>query len=354
MRRMRGFTIFEMVIVIIMVGLLTAGLSPLVVSSHTRSMENDERAALRTAKDALIAYALTNGGLPPHWEPAATDGLLPTLPATWVPATHYSFFPTDEFLASQSKPATGVAGFGSYRKAFWYDPRDELRADYENPLATPGYVALKTSPTPQKFCNNVRAALASITYSAPQVCRLPQVGEETTACPGGAAAVSPVAFVLASFGNDRRPNKAHADLNLVTPERKYENPARATNHSAGSGAGVGDTKYDDMVVSVSLSELAQECEKTVEASVCPGGEKFVSLINADTGTIYYRLGSGACTPLLSKTSAPLSCLDPATANLRLFNTSACNGGGNAVTLTDTNTDGRVDALATSWNNAVSY
>jgi type II secretory pathway pseudopilin PulG len=360
MRRMRGFTIFEMVIVIIMVGLLTAGLSPLVVSSHTRSMENDERAALRTAKEALIAYALTNGGLPPHWAPAATDALLPTLPGAWAPATHYSFFPTDAVLAADNRPATGVAGFGSYRKAFWYDPRHELRADYGAvglPVTT-GYVALNTSPTPQKFCSNVRTALASLppfTTSLPQVCRLPQVGEETTACPGGAAAVSPVAFVLASFGNDRQPNKAHASLDLTAPVRQYENPARATNHSAGSGVGVGDTKYDDMVFSVSLSELAQECEKTVEASVCPGSEKFLSLINADNTSIRYKLGAaGACTELSSKTSVALSCVDPATANLALFNNATCVGGGTAVSLTDTNTDGRVDVLATSWNNAVSY
>lgn len=64
MRRLTGFTMVEMTIVLIMIGILTAALAPLLLRQHTNTMEEKDRVALEEAKVAIISYAMTSGGVP--------------------------------------------------------------------------------------------------------------------------------------------------------------------------------------------------------------------------------------------------------------------------------------------------
>ncbi len=58
--RALGFTMIEMTIVLIMIGILTASLAPLILRQHNNTMEERDRVALENAKTAIINYAGTN------------------------------------------------------------------------------------------------------------------------------------------------------------------------------------------------------------------------------------------------------------------------------------------------------
>lgn len=353
-----GFTIFEMVIVLIMVGILTAGMVPLLRTQHTRTMEDANRQALATAKDVVVSWALANGGLPlplTSVAPTTKNEYVPLYPPGWV-ANNESYLPWDEHMVANSLPPLGVPTFGSYRKYFWYDLRKELRRDYGaagNPQSPP-YVNLDAAPTPQNFCANVKLALNDTPVApgaAPYVCRLPTTGEETTACPGTVSAASPAAFVITSFGNDRTPDQAHALLNVVAPGpfvRNYENPARSVNFERFAG---GDIHYDDKVVSVSLTELAGQCDKLVGPTCAQSAERMLRLAKTSAVgvDIYYRIAGGACqlwpaaTPQIFR-----GCMAGAT-TAGVFSDNLCTTGilpATDLNTLDTNSDRIADVLVT--------
>lgn len=341
-RRIGGFTIFEMVIVLIMLGILTAGLAPLLRTQHTQTMEDANRKGLNTARDVLITYALTNGGLPvPLTGAAAIATNKQVYEPTYIAGTQIansakSYLPWDEYMVSLPTPLPplGVPTFGSYRKFFWYDPRTELRTDYmiltlagldgQNPRYMP-LLEAKTGfpggPLPGaidprlSLCANVRTAMKLATVTDPRVCRLPNNSEMSDSCPGTAATASPAAFVIASFGNDRTPDKAHADIDTDPATsvnvRNYENPARPVNYEHSAAP---DIHYDDAVVSVSLAELASRCDQSGVA--CSADKRYLTIKNTSGAeqTLYYKTGGGVCTPvtIASDTRSSLGCLDSAT------------------------------------------
>jgi len=243
MKTQAGFTIFELVIVLVMVGLLTAGLVPLLTAQHARSMDQDEREALVNARAALIGYALSRNGFPAPLTSAADEfdpSMRPVFPPGWV----ITGTNRNESYLPWGNAHLGVNPFGAYRKYFWYDVRADL-------LEIPNV-------SPPNFCSRVQAAM-SADAAAPFVCLLPTVEQDTTPCPGGTANASSAAFTLVSFGSDMAPNMAHASLNLLAtpPVRNYENPARAINRTRLAAS---SPFYDDMVVSLSLAELVRECQ----------------------------------------------------------------------------------------------
>jgi len=307
MQRQQGFTIFELVIVLIMVGLLTAGLVPLLTAQHARSMDQDEREALHQARDALISVGINRGGFPAPLNSGATGfdtSFRPSFPTGWVIPANESYLPWND-------PNLGVNAFGSYRKYFWYDVRAQLRRDYgtpANPRVLP-FEDLNAAPTAQNFCRNARLALAAAAAD-PRTCRLPAVGEEATPCPGGAAAASPAAITLVSFGSDFVPNMAHANINLLAapPVRNYENPERGPNRNRTAAP---SPFYDDMVASVSLAELTRECERLghLDQPVGPCGlnQKALVVVNTSGGADGVRLPGPSCISAANNTSLNLGC-----------------------------------------------
>lgn len=358
MKQERGFTIFELVIVLIMVGLLTAALVPLIAAQHGRDMDQGEREALHKARDALIAYGIHRGGLPVPLNSAAAGfeaSYRPNFPADWDltgPDFNESYLPW-------SNANLGVNAFGSYRKYFWYDVRRELRRDFgsaANPLPSPnptGLRDLNATPTGANFCANVRLALAAAAAD-PRTCRLPAVGEEAVACPGGAAQASTAAFTLVSFGSDFVPNMAHASLNVVPPAivRNYENPQRGINRTRDGGV-----FYDDMVAGITLAELARACDRAgivdpaAPVGVCPTGQKALLVINTSGGADGIRISGppGQCISVANNTSLNLGCfLDTQVVTIHTTvatcGTNTANKGNSAsatLSALDTNNDGTV-------------
>ncbi|MDP1605163.1 MAG: type II secretion system protein [Rhodocyclaceae bacterium] len=370
-KRMSGFTIFELVIVLIMIGILTAGMMPLLRTQHTRTMEDANRQALNVARDVVVSYALTNGGLPlPLTSAAATTKpeYVPTYPTGWdlTPPVNESYLPWDEHMVSVAVnlPPLGVPTFGSYRKYFWYDPRTELRNDYTINLVAGVPAACTTCYLPLfdqngagldftnprsiarvSFCANVKTALKLTGTSDPRVCQVPNNAQMSDSCPGGAAAASPAALVIASFGNDRTPDKAHAAIDLLaaTPVRNYENPARPVNHEHSAAP---DIHYDDAVVSVSLAELASRCDQSGVA--CSADKRYLTIKNTQivpSASLSYRIGAGVCTTvtvLINTRSSP-GCLD---SGATLWTDAACTTAFTAATVSAADSNG--DGVASIW------
>jgi len=69
-----GFTLVEMAMVLTIVGLLLAGLLPMISGQVEQRRLNDTRQQLSEIRDALIGYAVINGRLPCPAAPATTVG----------------------------------------------------------------------------------------------------------------------------------------------------------------------------------------------------------------------------------------------------------------------------------------
>lgn len=332
MKSASGFTMIEMVIVLVMIGILTASLAPLLLRQHTSSMEERDRVALEDAKTAIISYATTFGGIPnPNSAVAAISGVMPRVEAFGV----------------NNWGAFGSSGLANPLQYFQMDVNDNLTSSCTNnmasgvPCATPG--ALVTGGNRVVFCQAVNAAMSAVP-AAPFVCQ-DYAGDHTTvACPATSAV--PAAFVLYSTGNDRIPNQENA----TSANRIYENDKRGINNSPDNTApGATRDHYDDQVMSYPLSAFARDCREkmgvTPEVMNCAAGEKYV-------GSIQNNLAASS----VSYTFTAASSVIPA--NFTLYH-NTCHAASNVLTtevliaasvvqisptLTtlDANNDGRVD------------
>lgn len=375
-RRHAGFTIFEMVIVLVMLGILTAGLAPLLRTQHTQTMEDANKKGLNTAKDVLIAYALANGGFPTPLTaaealgsagPIVTPSKVEYEPTYVNPSPINSsdkwYLPWDEHTVPHGIPPLGIPTFGSYRKFFWYDPRDEFKHTYaintvtEFNALTSKYLPLEEvsmfggtlpgSIDPRlSLCANVRTAMKDTSATKyPRICSVPNNGQMTDSCPGGAATTSPAALVVASFGNDRTPDKAHIAINNLAAMgaivRNYEHPARPVNHEHSAAP---DIHYDDAVVSVSLGELASRCDQTGVA--CSADKRYLTFKNTTFApiTLYYGTpASCVAVPIAVSSRVSLGCLDSGTA---LWTNAGCTAPFTSATLSAADTNG--DGVASIW------
>ena len=73
----RGFTLVEMAIVLMIVGLLLGGLLPTISSQVEQQRRNDTRKQMDEIQQALIGFVISKGRLP-----CAADGTIPTIPGT--------------------------------------------------------------------------------------------------------------------------------------------------------------------------------------------------------------------------------------------------------------------------------
>ena len=337
-----GFTMIEMTIVLIMIGILTASLAPLLLRQFTNNKEGLDRTALLDAQTAIINYAISFGGIPnPLNESVATpcantsyqiNPILPT--ASGVATSGVGMMPPPSSLASTCQNAVSAFDANSWGafgdntsiatplKMFQLDVSDALLSySVTNVASIPaftggdrvvfcqavqqqlssGYCSDLTSPTPSAcatanktwisggYCYNINSVVSNQNpytctgavgtwYAAPQVCQDTTGDHSSTAC----TSYSPAAFVLYSTGNDRKPNMENDDgtSKLGTQgNRIYESDTRGINNS-----NEGTIHYDDQVVSYPLSALARDCREKMnvapEVMNCAPGQKYVgSLTN---------------------------------------------------------------------------
>ena len=257
MKSKLGFTMIELTIVLIMIGILTASLAPLLLRQHTNAMEERDRVALAEAQTAIISYATTFGGIP---NPGAGIGAVAG--------------------AMSAVPAFGVNNWGAFGNAnlFQMDVNASLVSDAVT-VAAGQPIAAGGGDRPT-FCQAVNAAMSSVNAGMPAV---PSICQDTTAdhvslATACTASAVPVAFVLYSTGNDRIANQENDETGAIGVNHIYENDKRGINNIAGVD------HYDDQVMSYPLSALARDCREKMgvlpEVMNCGVGQKYVrSLTN---------------------------------------------------------------------------
>lgn len=207
-----GFTLLEMVLVLMFVGTLTSLGLPLMELLVQQTKLNDERAAIAEARHAVIGYALGRGALPAP----AGESRFATGGAGGIAATGTGLTLPHATLALRAR--------GHYAQPLRYDVMDVL-----------------VEGTQVDLCTRIQAALDTATAApAPHLCADPGCTRDTA-----------VAFVIVSAGPNHR-----LDDHNAAHERRYDNPAR------GPGP-----QYDDLVASVSLYELYRLARCTRQARI---------------------------------------------------------------------------------------
>lgn len=84
-RRRAGFTLVELVVVIMIIGILAAIAAPKIFSTSQTATQNAARANLRVVRDALDTYAANNGGSFPPSLTTTPNPLAPYLRGGTIP-----------------------------------------------------------------------------------------------------------------------------------------------------------------------------------------------------------------------------------------------------------------------------
>lgn len=330
-RAARGFALLELALVLIVMGILTAGLAPLLLSRHTQGLEATDRTALADAQSAIVNYALSFGGLPDPLDdagaPVAGQGVMPPGAGTGAVS------------------AFGVNNWGAHgnRNPFRLDVNDKLRSSFIN--STASGTTTPSGGDRATFCQSVNQQLLG-PAAGPSVCQDPGTNhlDAASACTTG----TPTGFVLFSTGTDRVPNQGN-DSASGWFGRVYENDKRGINNSADAN------RYDDQLVSYPLTSLARDCREKMgvlpEVMACAPGQKALLVNNTAGAARYYTttLNSAAanvpCTPLLDQAASVPTCQDR-TATVNAFSDNACtaSAGSTPALGSVANTSGRITAV----------
>ena len=103
LRHVAGFTIIEIALVLIVIGILAVALVPMAQVVHEDAMPEQDRASLETARKALLGYIRIHEGVP-CVEAAGnqvSNGCDPTQTLD-LPGRAYVGQPADEFLPMMS------------------------------------------------------------------------------------------------------------------------------------------------------------------------------------------------------------------------------------------------------------
>ncbi len=376
--RTRGFTLIEVTLVIIVIGILTMGLAPLLLRQFSGGMEERDRIALEDAKTAIINYAITFGGVPNPLTMNASGGI-DTATVVLAETTGVGFVgmmrPSGSNIATLANyvvPAFGVNHWGAYGDAtttsFRLDVNDALKSTFTTFLATGTASTTASTGDRVTFCQAVNQVLTDSGYctpvstnyrirtsadcfagggawsTGPSMCQDTSTEHKDTATACGAS--SPAAFVLISTGADRAPNQENNEaLAGIVNNRIYENDRRGIENSHGN--------YDDQLKSYPLSGFARDCREKMgisqEAMSCAPGQKYVGMItNNYTAAVAYTFNGILPPPLpVSQTVTPgLTVSVNACVNRASTLTVGSGGLVPAASAMDVNNDGRVDVFIT--------
>jgi len=320
MRRAVGFTIIELSLVLIVLGILAVALMPMIQVLHDDAMREQDAASMESARNALLGYIRVHEGVP------CVDGAGIQVSSGCDPTL------TLDLL--------GVRSMDSRRKSFAYDVNDTL---------TLAEIAVSGNSLCTALADIIDPPFIPATPPEPSVCSSANSNTGNTAC----TAASPMAFVLAGRGSDRCFNleNTHATAGndpvcptAVADNRTFENPTRIHSRTQDDGY------YEDMVLTISPSELAEAMDCPIGGGAggafahCLSGETLVQVINGVNNAMGVEL-NGACYTVDRGTSASLGCLTESTP-LEVHGNTSCSSLQLAGTVgsLDTNTDGRTDVV----------
>jgi len=333
-----GFTIIELSLVLLVLGILAVALVPLAQTIHQGNMNERDEESLETARDALLGYIRINEGIP--CVDAAGNQITPD----------YTVAPPVVCDSAATLGLLGVRTRDSRGRIFAFDVNDTLT---ENEIAVSG--------------NPLCTALANIINPAvpPAVAPEPDVWAENKANTGNTAgaAANEMALVLVGRGSDRCLNleNTHASVAndaacqaAVAANRTFENPAR--NHSLTTDDGY----YEDLVYTVTPAELANlmACPPGGGGggptfTACGAGETLAQVSNGDNSAVSIEM-NGACYVISAGTTASMGCQLDGTA-LTVHSNQACSSNlfTDDIGDLDTNNDGRADIVCDN-NNACNW
>ncbi|WP_269533776.1 type II secretion system protein [Chitinimonas sp. BJYL2] len=283
-RRPAGFTLIEMAVTMVIIGLLMGGAMQLYRLFQERAVQSETQGNIAAAREALIGFAAANGRLPRH-DPA-----------------------TDEFTPLLQARADAWGG----NLVYVYDPA----------LATP------TTPPTNLVCGRRTTAISVRT------------GCDDAAC-AGPTTISNVAFMIVSRGNNTinqtvasqspvvaSPFGGPAPLTPVNPVNIYN---RDVQIGAFSAPATTPTGYDDVVSYITLEELRQRAGCTgqslsIQNNELPFGIEgtgYTANLFANGGIAYATGGSyrwciqtqtGTLPSGLSATTVPVTTAVPVSSN----------------------------------------
>jgi prepilin-type N-terminal cleavage/methylation domain-containing protein len=334
--RSRGFTIIEIALVLIVLGILAAVLVPMAQVVHDDSMRETDQATMEVAKNALMGYIRINEGIP--CLDAAGNQITPDYTA--VPPVVCDPTATLDLLGVRTTDARG--------RTFAFDVNEWLTLDHITnvgpsicgALADIIELADPTTPPP-----------ATVPPLDPQVCDSTNANTGATACV--LATPRPMAFMLVGRGSDRCLNleNTHASAandavctTAVAANRTFENPARIHSRTTDDGY------YDDLVFTLTPLELAEAMGCPAGGgggsafTLCPANEALVQVSNGDNSWLSIGAG-GSCYQIAAGTTASMGC-QPDGDTISLHSNASCGTVivSNTLANLDTNNDGRADIV----------
>ena len=326
LRHSRGFTIIELALVLIVVGIFASALIPLASDVHDNSLRETDDTRMQAIRDALLGYIRITEEIP-CVDAAGLDA-------------------STGCDAANTLGLLGTRITDSKNKTFIFDVNDTLTA---NEIAVSG--------------NSICTALAEIINPAvppatppePNVCDSANANTGNAAC----AAANPMAFVLVGRGSDRCLNleNTHATsandavcTTAVADNRTFENQARRRSREAD------DAYYDDLVLTVTPTELAEVLGCPAGGggggsvfSVCASNEVLAQVSNGDNSAMSIQVG-GSCYVISEGTTASMGCQPEAT-NISVYANQSCTSiiANSSLDVMDSNDDGRADIVCDNTN-----
>ncbi|MEJ1296649.1 MAG: hypothetical protein RPU64_13410 [Candidatus Sedimenticola sp. (ex Thyasira tokunagai)] len=322
LRDCAGFTILELALVLIVVGLLASALLPLAGDVHINSMNERDQATMESAKNALLGYVRVNSGLPcvdDTGDPDVTTG---------CDATN-----TLDLLGVRTTDARG--------RTFAYDVNSSL-------------TVFSTGGNWTQLCTALTNLINAGGPQDPSTCATSNANTGNTAC----TASHSLAYVLVGRGSDRCLNleNTHATspndavcATAVANNRTFENPVR--RHSRD----VDDGYYDDLVVTLTPAELAEAMGCLPGGgnlyAVCNAGERYLQITNGDNSPMGVSLDGGTtCDTVGNYGTRIFGCIDETTTVHVDPSTGNCGSGSPEyqaqVSDIDANGDGHADLFCT--------
>ena len=126
MRREKGFTLIELMVVIVIIAILAAVALPNFMGATEKARESAVRSAMKTIQTALEMYATDHSGTYPDDTEATFTGILQYLPGNTFPkspATNAPYTDSNLLLGETAAPETNSNDTSKqYAIVYQYDP----------------------------------------------------------------------------------------------------------------------------------------------------------------------------------------------------------------------------------------